>query len=244
MGIKLKNSPILEAVCEFRFKDSTDDLTIYGSIHNELKGIYPNKKKTTLKEIKLASKDGKTVAMPNEIELQQFINSDNTSLIQVGKNILTVNKLKPYSTWNEFGQMIKTAYDNYIKITGLSTLERIGLRYINRIEFAESFIKTGEYFKLRPEYNVNALGEEHGPFMVGVRFFKNQDCDNLKIELTTGDPTQGYQFAFILDIDYFTLDMSSTNTENALIWVNNSHSEVENAFFSCITEKMMEKFSE
>lgn len=35
----------------------------------------------------------------------QFINKDETALLQIDSDLLTVNKLKPYSTWQEFSKM-------------------------------------------------------------------------------------------------------------------------------------------
>jgi uncharacterized protein (TIGR04255 family) len=240
----IKNSPIVEAVCELRFKDATDDLTIFGKLHDKLKGIYPNKKRSMLREIKFASTEGKTTAIPIETDLQQFINNEGTSLIQIGKNILTINELTPYSSWVNFYERITQVYNTYSEITGLNQVERIGLRYINKIEFVDEFIKLGDYFKLRPTYDTATLGEEHGQFIVGVRFYRNNDQDNLKIELRTCDPKPGFQYAFILDIDYFTLTATDITSKNALSWISTAHGEAEKAFFSCITENLIGKLNQ
>ncbi len=238
MGIKLKNPPIIEAVCEFKFDDKFEDLIIYGSLHEKFKNDYPKTKKTANLDLVLEKTDDGFQHRTIEHNLQRFISEDGKSLLQVGPNVLTVNRLKPYENWGSFYPKIESALSIFLDITKLQKLKRIGLRFINKINLKETEIKLEDYYNFRPMGET--LCDEIHSFIVGIQILKEKDI--LRVTLTNTPPDQDFKMAHSLDLDYFTPQFTTDNINNTMAWVQNAHSEVEEAFFQCITEKLREEF--
>lgn len=238
MERKLEKSPIIEAVCEFRFEEKFEDLIIYGRLHDKFKRDYPKTKKTTNFDMVIEKTDDGFQHRTIEHNLQRFISEDGKSLLQVGPNVLTVNKLHPYESWDSFYPKIDFALNIFTEITKLKKLKRIGLRYINRINLKETNINLEDYFKFRPMDNT--LCDEITSFIVGVRIPKERDI--LKVTLSNAPPDPGFKMAHSLDLDYFSTNFNDKNMDDTMAWIKNAHLEIEDAFFNCITEKLKKEF--
>jgi len=238
MGEKLKNAPIVEVSCEFRFSDQSDDLTIYGIMAERLGSNFKKRGRKEYQNLVFEKNGNKLEPKVNQFVVQQFEGNAGNTLVQVGKNVLMINKLRPYSTWEQFAPTIKDAFNKYIEVTNLKELARIGLRYINKINFDKD-IEINKYFAFRPQFSTQ-LGQEISSFISGVVLPRNANRDNLKIELTNVEADSGHKDAVILDIDCFTIDMSAIKIDTAISWVENAHDEVEKAFFACITPELQE----
>ncbi|MCD6163613.1 MAG: TIGR04255 family protein [candidate division Zixibacteria bacterium] len=240
MGVKLKNSPIVEVICEFKFKDSSEDLTIYGDFHNEIGKEYIKKKPRSYQEVIINKSESGIEHNIKEYRLQQFFSDDEKTLIQIGSNILAINRLKPYQTWEEFLPVIKKAYSSYIKIAKLKDIKTISLKYINKINFKKEQIDFDDYFLFKPEFN-EKLGTIDGRFILGSEFRRNKDNDLLRITLANTSPFKGFKVAFLLDLEYSTIKLDNINISNTLKWVKNAHTEIETAFFNCLTDNLIGK---
>jgi len=129
------NPTIIEALCEFRFAHSQNwDSTIYGEFWNKIKDKYPNKEER--KQVSLGIQIGPNGQQgPSEINESAhmlFKTSDEKSLVQLQSNLLTVNTLAPYSGWNGFKPKVESAFSDFSSL-GNFPLQRVGLRYINRL---------------------------------------------------------------------------------------------------------------
>ncbi len=238
MEKKLKKPPIIEAICEFKFDDKFEDLIVYGSLHEKFKNNYPKTKKTTNLDLVLEKTDDGFQHRTIEHNLQRFISEDGKSLLQVGPNILTVNRLKPYESWESFFPKIKSALNIFLDITKLKKLKRIGLRFINKINLKETEIKLEDYYNFRPMGDT--LCDEINSFIVGIQILKEKDI--LKVTLTNSPPDQDFKMAHSLDLDYFSTNFNDENINDAMDWIHNAHEEIENAFFNCITDKLKKEF--
>jgi uncharacterized protein (TIGR04255 family) len=235
------NWPIIEVACEIKFEDDFDDLMIYGKIQDKLRNKFVKSKLQSYQNIVLEKTDGRVEPKSIEFKLQQFLTDDEKTLVQVGSDVLTINKLKPYNKWEEFLPDIKTAYDAFIEATNLKKIKRIGLRYINKINFKEPLRNIEDYFSFRPEAN-NALGKRSGPLVAGMQFDRNNNADIMKITLASTEADPGFKDSFILDLDYFQVDSQEINASTILKWIDNAHAELDLAFSLCITNKLKESF--
>jgi len=133
--MKYNEPTIIEALCEFRFAHSENwDSTIYGALWNLVKGEYP--KKEERKQVVLGFQVGPNgqqgSSEVNESAHMLFKAGDEKSLVQLQSNLLTVNVLHPYSGWEGFKPKIDEAFSKFSSL-GNFPLQRIGLRYINRL---------------------------------------------------------------------------------------------------------------
>ena len=129
MGRPYKNPPIVEAVCEFRFESRQAwDWTIPGLIYADIKGQYPSKKQVKSLEFTVTrQREAVSQAVTGSVERMQFISQDGTALVQVGPDVLSVNQLRPYSSWQKFRKEILSVLDTYQELAKPKGLKRVGL---------------------------------------------------------------------------------------------------------------------
>ena len=247
MGRKYANCPLVEAVCELRLtRDSKWDITIPGLIYEKIKDEFPNKEQRFVQEAEL-TKDSQ--GMQQQIRTSErawFLSDDRKTFIQVGPRLLAINRLKPYLSWAEFRPGIEKAFMTLVETVDVKGVQRIGLRYINRIEIPGASVDLDDYFEFRPFLGHN-LPQSMANFIVIclLPFFDGRDsCRVQLIQLTNAVPEAGGNVAFLLDLDYF-LDQPQAVPENEmLVWVDTAHEKVEELFEGCIKDSLREIFQE
>ena len=130
---RYRNPPIVEAICEFQFMSEKPwDLTLHGLIYDRVKGTYPNKKQLQGLEFELRpTPAGFEQKMLSSQSRTQFFSADEQSLIQVGPDLLVVNRRRPYSAWEDFKPRIREAFRVYDEIAKPKGFRRIGLRFLS-----------------------------------------------------------------------------------------------------------------
>ena len=235
---KYKNPPIVEALCEFQFIEKEPfDNTIPGLFYKEIQERYPKKIEQKGLSFAVNPKEGKIVPGVEMLGRMQFFNKDNTSLIQIGPNLLAVNFLKPYPGWEVFKPQIIKHLDIYKKLIPPAGFKRIGLRYIDKIEIPliNNSIAIEDYFKLAPSYPPG-LGAHYDSVSIRMEFPYEGGRDKLIVALTSATPEKEGFGAFILDMDYFI----SSNDKIDIVeqeWIENAHANIESAFESIIADK-------
>ena len=244
MGRKYKNAPIIEAVCELRFEpDSPWDLVMPGLVYEQVKDAFPKRRQVKTVGLSILAGPDSIEQRVQPVDRMQFLSEDESVLVQVGPNLLSVNHLKPYPSWQEFLPSIRKAVGAYCDVVNPTTIHRIGLRYINRIEIPSPRIELKDYFEFYPFVGSN-LAQEHGPFRVGIQTPYEDSRDILKIELMSANTKTPDTSAFILDLDYFLVQPEGITLDGVLKWVGVAHGRVEDAFEACITERLRQIFEE
>jgi uncharacterized protein (TIGR04255 family) len=231
----------LEAVCEFRFpKSARWDITIPGLIYERLKDIFPKKQSVLVHEIEMVQgPEGlrqQFIASP----LVRFSTEDEKTLVQVGPHLLAVNKLKPYTSWDNFRPIIQKVLEAYFDVVeDVIGFERIGLRYINRIELDQEFANLEDYFEFRPYLGMK-LQDNFESFILSVVFGYNDGRDKCKVHLVK--EISQPRFTVVLDIDYFLAQPKAVSLDGAMNWIDQAHDRIKEIFEGCITDKLREKF--
>lgn len=242
MGKRYKKSPIIEALCEFRFApDATWDLTVLGLVYEKVKGIFP-------KHYQVAPLDIGIVSALEGVgqgggPLVRFASENEKLLVQVGQNLLTVNHLKPYSSWEKFLPLIEQGLAAYRESADPTGIQQVGLRYINRIDFASPRIQLEDYFELRP-FAGQKLPQDFDALVVGVQIPYEDLRDSLRIRLASRNTEVPDTTALILEIGYFLTDPEKASLDTLLEWVDVAHKHVEEAFEGCITDLLRQQFEE
>jgi len=149
MGSKYKNPPIVEALCEFQFVPSQPwDITISGMLYERIKDEFPLKHQQVGFGVAVQPREGGVLEPKIEFgpPRMQFFSNDKTSLVQVGSDLLTINLLRPYPNWEKFKPLILKILEDYINIASPKGFRRVGLRYINKIDFDKPQIELTNYF--------------------------------------------------------------------------------------------------
>src|SRR2546430_2882803 len=132
MSRRYQASPIIEAICQFQFEPNTPwDLTIPGLIYERVQNSFPKRNQIAQINIGIAGNPQMIGQQIGVLPLIQFLREDGNAVIQVGQHLLTINQLKPYSTWQEFLPLIKQGLDAYKEVAHPENIQRVALQYLN-----------------------------------------------------------------------------------------------------------------
>lgn len=172
----------------------------------------------------------------------QFRSKAEPFLIQVGPTGLTVNHIQPYSDWETFQPKIAKAFADFSNLCPIKSVRRIGLRYINQVDFDEPGVDYRNYFKLATN-----LPKElpHGPesFLFRLEIPYEHIGAILYLTLATVAPSKQGGSSFILDIDFATPPDNSIEEPKAVFgWIEAAHAQVDQVFESCIEDVTRARF--
>lgn len=241
---KYKNPPINEAVCEFRFTDQTEwDQTVPGRFYEKVESFYPLKDERTIHEIKIIhEKKGSR----HEIQRSRrvvFLSADKKDRVEIGDRILCINRLRPYVTWEQFRPKIQNSLNTLEQIVSIRGFERIGLRYVNRINVPGSKPELDDYFSFQPFLGKD-LPSEFVDFIVGCQFQFEEGRDLCKVTMTNTHVGSPEISSFLLDIDYVLIQPKAINVHQYQEWIRNAHDKVEEIFEGCIKDELRKIFKE
>ena len=240
MTIKYKNSPITEAICEFQFvSDSKWDNTIPGIMYEKVKNKFPIKQQQHGMTVQITPKEaGFDHSIEQAPPRSQFFNKSKKALIQVGPDLLAVNRLKPYISWMHFKKFILNNLRIYKKEANPSSFRRIGLRYINRFEFQMETVEFEDYFSFYP--HVPEALPNLFAFLSRVEVPYSDGRDRLLLTLAPSKATTPGNLIIIFDLDYILVEPKFVSFTNVEEWLNNAYTTLETTFESCITDKCRE----
>ncbi len=249
MGRKYRNPPIIEVVCEFRLTPDTKwDLTIPGMIYEKISNDFPNKEQHLAQDFEITRGPQGLQQLTRTSERVWFLTGDRLTFIQLGTHYLAVNRLAPYPSWEGFKPSIESAFNALTStVDEIKGIQRIGLRYINRISIPVETIKLEDYFEYYPYLGQN-LPQNLQNFSVQclLPFFDGRDSCKVQLAMALGlyQTSQQDKPGILLDLDYFLAKPQTVSTDHALEWVETAHQRVEEIFEGCITDRSRELFEE
>jgi uncharacterized protein (TIGR04255 family) len=243
---KYRKPPIAEAVCEFRFRGSTEwDWTIPGIVYQLIKADFPEKRQEKGFEIKITPKEGRIEPSASGSLLKmQFVKQDGSAMLQLGPDLLAINVYPPYPGWETFEALIRQQLEIYIRVADPVGFRRIGLRVINKIAFPTRGIEMTEYFHYYPHLP-ESVEQKHGPFLMRVLHAYEEERDLFAVQMThIQQSDKSLNLAIGLDLDYYLAQPDKLELAGGMGWVSRAHDRVEAMFEACITDKTRELFEE
>ena len=234
--------PIIEAVCEFQFvSDKPWDWTIPGLIYPKISDRFPMKQQEQAFEVTVAPQQQVVQRLSAGLSKMQFLTNDKTAMVQIGPDLLGINVHKPYPGWPNFFKLISEQFHVYTEVASPRGFKRVGLRYINRIEFQEEGIETTKYFQYYPHLP-ERIEQKHGPFTMRVIHPSDDGRDALSITLANVLPSTN--LAYVLDLDYSLTQPDKVKLSDGLAWVELAHAKIEEMFEACLTDELRQLFEE
>lgn len=143
------NAPIIEAIVEFRFQNPIDQ-TGFDKLSAALSKILPDERLAPHIDIVI---DIGTNGFRKE-EVKGVIRSipDQTKLVVIRPLIIACSVQAPYKDYEDFKRFVFQVWDIATKASGFRNLQRVGMRYINRIDIPyddEMKADYEEYLNLR-----------------------------------------------------------------------------------------------
>jgi uncharacterized protein (TIGR04255 family) len=243
MTKKYKNSPLTEVVAEFSFiPDRSWNSTITGDIYSRVKEEFP--------EIK-QRQDQIMLAVPTEqkpqervqmdfVELVQFWDKSNTKLVQVGRDFLTVNALKPYQTWESFLPVIVKTFNSYCESAGPKGIRRANLRYINTIELPKEKLEFAGNFELTTPI---PPGLKYPMRFINTHLeFSLNEIDVLAQKFTSVPASDTLVMNLVLQIEVVMNKFNGIEISSTENWLNKAHDLIIDVFEKTVSKSLKKSF--
>ncbi|MBU2622318.1 MAG: TIGR04255 family protein [Proteobacteria bacterium] len=244
MGKRYKNPPLVEALCEFYFQGSHWDDAVPGLLYEKIKPSYPQRRQLEQVGVKIdISAESESITKKRGQPRIQFVSDDKSRLVQMAKDLLVVNHLKPYPQFEKWEPDIEAILKEYVSLTQPSGIARFGVRYINNIVLPYTSIRMEDYFRIYPQLP-EAVGQSHGPFMLRIEIPGKTTGHRFLATFGNSAPQAPDSLAFMLDLyDIYDGGMP-LECKNIHDEIRKAHDNVETVFESAITDKLRDLFEE
>jgi uncharacterized protein (TIGR04255 family) len=240
----LNNAPIVEAAVDLRARVGVawEEASIVPVLKSKL-ADYPTKQSLSgfQQEVTLRPgvvPEGRTV--DTGWSGLRCASADGLQIAQFDRNGFLFSRLHPYQDWERLIQEAMRFWTLFLEIGRPTEVQRLGVRFINRIPLPFGDVRIEDYLEPAPEpprgLDIPCRQFFYGDTLTvpGYPYLIN------RIRTVQGPHRDG--FAFILDIDVYTTEASEPR--QALIdhrlaemrWLKNK------VFFGSVTEKALEKF--
>ena len=217
-------------------------LTVPGLVYDRLRWQFPRKRLLKVLEGEAAVE---ATGIRQEFRLadrMQFLREDEKAYVQVGPDLLAVNHLAPYPTWEGFLPLVQNALGAYAAVAQPRGLHRIGLRYINQLEIPGESVDLDQYLNFRPFVGPGLPQLFHG-FILGIQTPYDEERDMLRLQLTTIEAKAAGASTLLLDMDYYLAQPEGVALETTFDWLERAHTRVQSVFENCLTDGLRSLFS-
>lgn len=236
--------PIVEALCEIYFTGSRWDPTIPGLFYERVRADYPQKSQMAGVGIEVQLSPAQTETRPLPVEPRmRFGRHDNSRLLQLARDLLVINQLLPYPRYEDWREEVHRGLGMYRELAAPGGINRIGVRYINRINVPNPPIRMEDYFRVYPQIPPE-LSDAHGPFMLQVAMIPICAGHQLTVALGMSPPERPGTMSFLLDLyDLLLLGGRDAFGEMRRL-LDEAHTNIVHTFENTITDTTRSLFGE
>lgn len=245
----LRNAPIVEAVIEIRARAEGpwEESAVVQELKGKLTSDYPKVLSQTNLRGEFTIHLDQAAAGSSATDLQwrgcRFQSADDRHIAQFNRDGFVFSRLPPYESWDRFYSEAMRLWRLHKEVARPTEAQRIGLRFINRIELPLGQLRFEDYIQPAPR-------PPKGMSLPFLTFFQrdtllaNTYALNVTRATQRGRAGESSGIAVILDID--VVHPSVTDLQEAVLekvisemrWLKNK------AFFGSITLKALKRFGE
>jgi uncharacterized protein (TIGR04255 family) len=243
-GRKYRKPPVIEALCELYFAGSEWDDTIPGRFFESptVKRDFPVKRQREIQEAQITFAEGQAAAGVRRLSPWiQFVSEKGDRMIQLARDLLVVNQLRPYPRFEDWELLIYRSVDLYTELAKPVGVARLGLRYINRVAIPQPMVRMEDYFTVYPHLPT-AMGDMHGGFMIRVELPSQKGSHGVLVTFGSAPPDKPGEIAHLLDLYDIFKPAQPFAFEHVQQEVRAAHDNVEKAFEGSITERLRAMF--
>lgn len=199
------NPPIVEALVEIHFSPSQEwNPTIPHAFYKSVQHRYSGKPRDRMELMAKIHKEDiakpVSVQAAEKLDRVQYPDENETSIVAIGQDILSVHVLKPYPGWEDFFERIKEAGNAYINAANPAGVKAVSVRYINKIDIpCRDSMKLQDYFTAPP-----ALPSESplymSNFLTRIESIYKDSPIRMVQTFGTADSDEG-SYGFLLDFE-------------------------------------------
>lgn len=227
---------IREVVCEIHFRLADEwKASIYSRYFEKIADQFSNFEPFSTPTLVSANAgtEGATIIFPLVMRYQH---SSRQLLLQLSENRLVINVLPVYPGWQQVIEDIRYAWGKLCEVVEPTSIERIGLRYINAIARSAESETLSKWLKPN-DYAPTAVLQAPKGFMVQVSKFIAEK-DRIIVRLSDQSPSTNDYGTFIFDIDRITEQNINPDENSLLENAIRLHDDVWEVFSSAKSEDL------
>lgn len=166
---------------------------------------------------------------------------DEKQVLQFQRDFFAYSRLSPYPGWESFSETALTMWKIHQEVAAPSEVVRVGIRFINRIDLPiegklENYLHAppiepvGMDFPYLNFLHSETLAVPGGEYAIQITKTIQPSIDQ--------DPSK---FGLIIDIDVFTLQLSSIDTDELNLRLGKMRSLKNKAFFGSLKQSFINK---
>ncbi|MDQ3747406.1 MAG: TIGR04255 family protein [Acidobacteriota bacterium] len=233
--------PLIEALCEIKFAETEGDFTVWGDFYRKIEKSYPQKNELP-RGIEFQFTPNESSINPTEF-VKRFISNDNAQLVQATRDSLTLNRLSPYSGYEDFKKSFIKVLKIYAEIFSPKRFAQLSMRYVNQIIIPHEKFSVDDYFGLVPIIP-EGVTDAISSMFIQVQIAPQVENHFLQATLRSVPSMPEGNSVFFLDIfDAFPIN-SEYDEIGILKAMDDAHKNVEHVFEKLIQERLREVFEE
>lgn len=236
---RFPKAPIKEAILDIRVELPPDiDLNHLLQYEPLVKDRFPIKRERIHWEAQINV--DKDPIQSKRVDGRLYSSADGKDIVQTRLDGFTLNRLQPYDKWATFRDMGRQLWELYVAIAKPTTVSRIALRYINRLELPLPLGDFKDYILTTPEI-APSVPQALSRFFMRLEI-PHDDYGALAIITETMEPDDGKILPFIFDIDVIREEnFHPTGSEmwQAFELLRDVKNQI---FFNSLTNKAKERF--
>src|SRR6266705_5380388 len=204
-ALKLANAPIIEAVLDIDcdMPPGQQFATLEKPARDAFQPEYPKSRTAFIQTHQIETKADQPpqMSVQHAIQAFQFLNDDEKQIVQFRTQGVSVNRMSPYTSLDDYLPQIEHAWKLFIALASPVQIRTVRLRYINRILLPlanNEPVELSDYLKIGPR-----LPDEKRFTLVG--FLDQQTAvevatGNRVNIILTGQPTENDKAPIIFDV--------------------------------------------
>lgn len=235
---RYQKAPVVEAVIDFRFSSLITKADL-GRIVRRLKGKFPRLQDEVAFGVAVSPTGVNINQSPSGYKLSS---TDDLKLVLLRPNGVTNSILAPYKGWEVLRDQTEATLADVRRIINRRPIQRIGLRYINRLDIPSMDVKLADWVS----FNVSlpkGLGEVLSEFGARAVIPMGGGISTILSFQSVPSPLIDHS-SLLLDLDVF-IDKDIPLADEPLWELIEQMREKKNSVFeSCITDRMREQFGQ
>lgn len=233
MALRYQNPPLIEALCELHFESSAErpwDWAIPGMLYDRIGARFPERRER--KAITLSPFGSSEV-----VQGISFVSATGSEVVQVGKDLLVVNSLKPHLGWQSLRDLLSEVLREYRAIAAPRRLQALSVKYINRVSIPLGpDFSIEKYFAVLPGVPQGVPEELTAFFMQSDMEYEEPPAAAFRFRFGTAKNEPGSNSAsFLLEYEHAALGANTPSFEDLPGWLDQGHLRIETAFKSSFT---------
>lgn len=233
-------APITEAVIDLRVELSAE--TTVASLSTIQVDGYPTQEAMFLEQFQFAVGNPESSSVSHHEAGFRCRSTDGHNVYQARLDGFTMSRLAPYDNWGSFSTEARRLWNVYRQGAKPTRVQRLAVRYLNRIDVPLPLDDFGEYFRTVPQVSPDLSGGLSAYVMqlqMPLPELKSMAVIN---EILGAQQPRTDIVSVVLDIDIFRTEDVPTDEDEIWNFMNELRNVKNRIFEASITEKARELF--